>query len=131
MDGSIAASSIEGDGMAYDPDLANRLEEVVSGRLSDISGLTETRIFGGFGFMLSGNMCFGIHKDTLIVRVGAETASDILHEPHVRPMDLTGKVMKGWATLEPGAIANDKSLERYCRLAIDFVSTLPAKPKSG
>lgn len=116
--------------MPYDPGLAERLERVMTSRFAHIGGLTETRMFGGFGYMLGGNMCLGIHKDTLIVRVGVETAETLVQEDHVRPMDLTGKVMKGWATIEPEAMADDGALERYCGFAIRFVSALPEKTKS-
>ncbi len=113
--------------MPFDPGLAERLEEIITSRFSHISGLTETRMFGGFGYLLSGNMCLGIHKDTLIVRVGVDTAQEILTEEYVRPMDLTGKVMKGWAKIEAEAMAEDAHLERFCELAIRFAATLPAK----
>lgn len=95
--------------------------------MPNIPGLTETRMMGGFGYLLHGNMCVGIHKDTLIIRVGVETAEQVLQESHVRPMDLTGKVMKGWATVEPEAMKTPEDLKRYCLLAVDFVSTLPKK----
>ena len=65
--------------MAFDPGLAERLEAVITDRFADIGGLHETRMFGGFGFLLNGNMCVGIHNDTLIVRVGAETARSTYH----------------------------------------------------
>lgn len=113
--------------MPFDPGLAERLEEIISSRFSHLHGLKETRMFGGFGYLLNGNMCLGIHKDTLIIRVGAEAAGALIREPHVRPMDLTGKVMKGWATVEPQAMEDDEALERFCRIAVDFVSGLPAK----
>jgi len=113
--------------MPYDPGLAQRLEDVITSRFSHIKGLTETRMFGGFGYMLKGNMCLGIHKHTLIVRVGVDAAQEILIEKHVRPMDFTGKVMKGWAMIETEAMAEDTHLERFCELAIRFAATLPAK----
>jgi|GEM_PF-7039407 len=42
-------------------------------------------------------------------------------------MDLTGKVMKGWATILPEAIRTDAQLSSYAQLAVDFVETLPPK----
>ena len=101
--------------MPFDPQLSARLEAVFRERFAAIKGLSETRMMGGFGYLLNGNMCVGIHKDTLIVRVGTDTAAEILKEPHVRPMDFTGKIMKGWATIETGAITDDENLARYCR----------------
>lgn len=113
--------------MPFDDGLAARLEEVITARFSEVEGLSETRMFGGFGYLLNGNMCVGIHKDTLIIRVGVETAQALIEELHIRPMDLTGRVMKAWATIEPEAMGEDAALARFCKLAIDFVSTLPAK----
>ncbi len=115
--------------MAFDPGLAERLETLVATRSSNISGLVETRMFGGFGYLLNGNMCVGIHNDTLIIRVGEETATEIIANDHVRPMDLTGKVMKAWATIECGALDEDEDLAHYLELAIKFVSSLPPKSK--
>jgi TfoX/Sxy family transcriptional regulator of competence genes len=113
--------------MPFDAGLATRLEDLVARDFSHISGLEETRMFGGFGYLLHGNMCMGIHKDTLIVRVGVERANELLAEPHVRPMDLTGRVMKGWATIESEALEDDHDLARFCRAALDFAATLPPK----
>lgn len=112
--------------MAFDQGLAARLTELVETELSD-KQLTHTGMFGGHGYLMNGNMCFGIHRTTLIIRVGTDVANRILSEPYVRPMDLTGKVMKAWATLEPEAISEDSELLRYCQLACDFVASLPAK----
>ncbi len=109
--------------MAYDENLAKRLTAL----MPKVRGRSENRMFGGFGYLLNGNMCVGINGDTLIVRVGIDTAQKILQEQHVRPMDFTGKVMKGWATIDPPAIIQDQDLIRFCQLAIDFVQTLPAK----
>ena len=115
--------------MAYDPVLASRLAKLIDEKFSAVADLQSRKMFGGIGYLLNGNMCFGVHKDTLMVRVGVEAAHSILKEAHVRPMDLTGKVMKGWATVEPQAIVSERDLRRFCALAIDFVKTLPAKQK--
>lgn len=109
--------------MPYDPGLAERLANL----FSTYPGLDQKKMFGGLGYMLHGNMCFGIHQDTLMIRIGVKAAEKILKEPHVRPMDLTGKVMKGWATVEPEAMEEDEALQGFCELAIDFVKTLPKK----
>lgn len=116
--------------MPFNPKLAKRLEEVIKHHFTHISGLTETRMMGGFGYFLNGNMCLGIHKDTLMIRIGTKTAEKVLKEPYVRPMDLTGKVMKGWATVEPKAMKTKEDLIKYCTKAIEFVKTLPTKKKS-
>ena len=113
--------------MPYDPGLAARLEEMVNHKFAQEKGFSETRMMGGFGYLLNGNMCFGIHKNSLIIRVGTETAAKIIRPPNVRWMDLTGKVMKAWVMVEAEALKEEDELEGYCQLAITFVKTLPKK----
>lgn len=113
--------------MPFDEGLATRLGEVIQRDFAHVNGLEETRMFGGFGYLLNGNMCVGIHKDTLILRVGVDKAAELLKENHIRPMDLTGRVMRGWATAEPEALGEDSDITRLCGYAIEFVQGLPAK----
>ena len=112
--------------MPFDEGLAERLEAVLGSR----PDCRETRMFGGFGYLLQGNMCVGIYKDFLIVRVGPEIAQKLLQTPHVSPMDITGKPMKGWAKVAPEGTAEDEDLAKLCGYAVDFVATLPAKKKA-
>lgn len=109
--------------MPFDDGLACRLQTMF-GHLPD---LMETRMFGGFGYLHRGNMCIGIYYDSLILRVGTDCAEALLQEEHVGPMDITGKAMKGWVKILREGTAEDEALERYCRHALDFVASLPAK----
>ena len=54
--------------MAYDEALAARIRSAFEGQ----PGLAEKKMFGGITFMLRGNMCCGVTKEDLVVRVGAE-----------------------------------------------------------
>lgn len=101
--------------MPYDPALAERLEALYP-------DLERKKMFGGVCYLLQGNMCLGVYKEFLIVRVGQDQARTIQGEPGVGPMDITGRPMKGWAMVSPGF-----GLERYCQMALDFASTLPPK----
>ncbi|MGB4102021.1 MAG: TfoX/Sxy family protein [Alphaproteobacteria bacterium] len=109
--------------MSYDPALAARLEELLSGR----TDLRQQKMFGGIGWMLNGNMCVGVYKDWLITRVGETAAAKLFKEKAVKPMDITGKPMRGWAMIAPEGVAEDTSLKRHTELAIAFVKTLPPK----
>ena len=84
-------------------------------------------MFGGIGWLLHGNMCAGIYKAWLIVRVGEKTATTLFAKPHAKAMDITGRPMKGWAMVAPEGIAADADLRRHVEQAIAFVSTLRAK----
>lgn len=109
--------------MASDPVLVERLRSVLARQ----KHLEARRMFGGVCFTLNGNMCIGVHNKNLIIRVGHAQAEELLMKRGVKPMDITGKVMKGWATVLPEAIPTDAELSIYARLAVDFVETLPSK----
>lgn len=82
--------------MPYDPRMAERAREVLQGR----RGLSEKKMFGGVGFLLHGNMCVGVWREYLILRLGPEQAEDALREPFVKPFDITGRAMSGWVMVE-------------------------------
>lgn len=91
------------------------------------AGITEKKMFGGVGFLLRGNMCVGVWKTSLIVRLGPEAAAKALNEPHVREFDITGKPMQGWAMVEPDGLETDEQLARWVQRSVEFVRTLPQK----
>ena len=109
--------------MPFDRGLAERLEEIIQCR----AGFEQKKMFGGIGWMLNGNMCVGIYKDWLITRIGEAAAAKMFKEKHVKPMDITGKPMKGWAMVAPEGVTEDSDLNRHVECAIAFVSTLPKK----
>jgi TfoX/Sxy family transcriptional regulator of competence genes len=109
--------------MASDPKLVARLERLLVGRHS----VSARVMFGGVCFVLNGNVCVGVYKDQLILRVGEERASAMLSRAHVRPMDITGKPMKGWLMVAPAGVRDKRQLARYVDAALAFVTELPAK----
>ena len=78
-------------------------------------------------FMINGNMCVGPWKGSLIVRLDKAKHDGTQSEPHVKPMDITGKVMKGWARIEPAGIESDEDLKAWVERAVKFARSLPAK----
>ena len=87
--------------MAFDPDLAQRLRAVLA---AAGQAPAEKKMFGGLAFMLGGHMFCGVVNDTLMLRLGPDGADHALDRPHVRPMDFTGRPMKGMVFVEPGGL---------------------------
>ena len=104
-----------------------RLIERIRPILKRRKGYSEKKMFGGVCFMINGNMCVGPWKGGLIVRLEKEKHEETQSEPHVRPMDITGKVMKGWALVEPAGINADDNLKAWVRRGAKFAASLPAK----
>ncbi len=90
-------------------------------------GYSEKQMFGGVAFMINGNMCVGPWKGSLIVRLEKEKHEETQSEPHTNPMDITGKVMKGWARVEPAGIESDQDLKAWVERAVKFARSLPEK----
>jgi hypothetical protein len=72
---------------------------------------TEKKMFGGLAFMLNGNMFCGMTQDVLMARVGPKHYEAALAKPHVRVMDFTGRVMKGYVYVDPAGMASDEELQ--------------------
>ena len=103
--------------------LADRVRKVLSER-EDVS---QRRMFGGVCFMIHGNMCVGTWKGSLIVRLDKKDHDKTLAEPHTKPADITGRVMKGWALLEPAGIDSANDLETWVNRAASYAESLPPK----
>ena len=73
--------------MAYDAALADRIRVV----LPRGKRFEEKKMFEGVGYLLNGNMCVGIWKDSLIARLGPEQGEAALQEPYVKEFDITGR----------------------------------------
>jgi hypothetical protein len=110
--------------MAFDEALAQRVRHLLAGR----SDVDERRMFGGIGFLIAGNMCCGVHGDELIARVAPADSDELLaSERGARPMDMTGRPMRGWLFVAPEATAEGADLERWVRRCEAFASGLPPK----
>ena len=110
--------------MVYNELLAFRVRKL----LSEQKRLGEREMFGGITFMLHGKMCCGVVGDELVVRVGREGYDEALGQPHVRPMDFTGRPLKGFVFISPGGYETDEELAKWVKQASKFVSSLRAKP---
>jgi TfoX/Sxy family transcriptional regulator of competence genes len=109
--------------MAYDTELAERIE-----RLSlNWPGFGSKKMFGGLGYLLHGNMAFGIWQDQLIVRCGPQQYGHYLAQPHVREFDVTGRPMQGWLMIAPDGLVKDQALLRWLERGRDFAASLPVK----
>ena len=110
--------------MPFDEKLAARIRK----QLGKKKGLVEKRMFGGVAFMLNGNMCVGIHKDELIVRLVPEDTEQALTQKHTRIFDLSGgRTMKGWILVQPKGLATDAALGKWVTVGVKFAASLPAK----
>ncbi len=112
--------------MSYDEKLAARVRKV----LADRDDVVEKKMFGGLCFMVNGAMCCGLTKSDFMVRVGAAQFDDALAQPHARPMDFTGRPLKGMVYVAPEGLRTDAALAGWVRRGLLFVTEKPpTKPR--
>lgn len=110
--------------MSLADDLAARIRPLLGGK----DGITEQRMFGGWGFMLNGNMLIGAMKaGELLVRVPPELTTEALAQPGAAPMTMGTREMKGFIGVSGPAIDDDAAIARWIAFAEPHVRTLPRK----
>jgi len=111
--------------MVYDDGLAQRIREVLVDEHEH--SLSEKKMFGGLAFFIRGNMCCGVVKERLMVRVGKENYEESLQQPHVKPMNFTGKPMRGLIYVGEMGIQEDEILEYWVLKGAAYAASLLAK----
>ncbi len=109
--------------VAYDEALAQRLRA----RMSSVEGASEKKMFGGLCFLLNGHMVCGIVGDELMMRVGADAHDAALARPHARPMDFTGRPMRGMVYVAPDGFRENAALDGWLEAGLEHARGLPPK----
>jgi len=109
--------------MAYDEILLERIRDVVAGE----DGVSEIRMFGGVCVAINGNMACGVQESDLVVRVGPDAHEEALRDKHARPMDFTGRPLKGLVYVAPDGFKDKRSLKKWVGRGVRFAASLPKK----
>jgi TfoX/Sxy family transcriptional regulator of competence genes len=78
------------------------------------------RMMGGLCFMVKGKMCVGVEKNRLMARIGPDYYDEALTRRGCRPMDFTGRPMRGFVFVELDALKSDKELASWLELALAY-----------
>lgn len=114
--------------MAYDPDLANRIREL----LAQQREVEERSMFGGLAFLLRGHMAVAVSgparaQGVLMVRVAPDETAALLQRPHVRPMVMAGRETRGWVRVDAEGVKTKRQLEGWVLRGVRHVGTLRPK----
>lgn len=113
--------------MAYNEKLADRTREIISLTQKNVE---EKKMFGGLCFMVNDKMCVGVEQDRMMVRLDPEKFDEVIEKEGCKPMDFTGKVMKGFVFVDIDVLNTKKKLEYWINLALDFnKKAKPSKKK--
>jgi hypothetical protein len=109
--------------MAYNEKLADRIRA----ELIQQDGLSEKKMFGGYAFLLNGNMCCGVHGEEMIVRLAPNQTEAALSKQHTRIFDMSGRSMKSWILVHQDGLKTKTELIEWIQLGVEYASSLPAK----
>ena len=87
-------------------------------------------MFGGLCFMVNDKMCVGVEQDRMMVRLDPAKFDEVIEKEGCKPMDFTGKVMKGFVFVDINVLNTKGKLEYWINLALDFnKKAKPSKKK--
>lgn len=110
--------------MAYDEDLADRIQELIA---ADV-GVAERRMFGGLAFLIDGHMAVAVSgRGALMVRVNPAEAVRLCARPHTEPVEMRGVDMKGWLRVDNEGLRTKRQLEPWVRRGVAYARSLPPK----
>ena len=110
--------------MAYDPDLADRIRELMGTE----KGLSEKRMFGGLAFLINGNMAVSASgQGGLLLRADPAQSDKLTKSPPVERAVMQGRAMDGWLRVAADGIRTKAQLQRWVRVGVDYARTLPPK----
>jgi TfoX/Sxy family transcriptional regulator of competence genes len=103
--------------MPYNEKLAERVREIISVAHKNIE---EKSMFGGLCFMVNNKMCVGVEKARLMVRLDPARYDEMMEMEGCKPMDFTGKAMKGFVFVDIDALNTKKKLTFWISLALEY-----------
>ena len=101
----------------YDQHLADRIRRVLNDRAVHFS---EKEMMGGLACMVNDKMCVGVTDDRLMARLDPQFYEEALTRRGCRPMDFTGRPMRGWVFVEPDGIDMDEDLSFWIGKALEY-----------
>ena len=108
--------------MPHDPHLADMLRGALAGR----PGITEKAMFGGYCWMLNGNMLCGVGVGRFMFRVGKDLEAEALKRPGAAPAIMGKRRMTGIVWVQADACLAT-GLDDWIDFAARFAGSLPAK----
>lgn len=114
--------------MSYDEVLEERIRRFFIARRVKHEA---KRMMGGLCFMVKGKMCVGVEKDRLMARIGPDAYEGALTRKGCRPMDFTGRPMRGFVFVELEGLKSERELAFWLELALAYNPTAKKASKKS
>ncbi len=113
--------------MPYNDALAARIEADFTTRGVKYE---TTRMMGGLCFKVDGKMCVGVEQSRLMARIDPAEVEAALQRPGCRPMDFTGRPMRGYVFVDIAVLKTAKELATWLDLTLAFNPKAVASKKA-
>jgi TfoX/Sxy family transcriptional regulator of competence genes len=87
-------------------------------------------MMGGLCFMVNGKMCVGVEQSRLMARIDPAEQEAALQRPGCKPMDFTGRPMRGFVFVDLAVLKTSKQLAKWLDLALAFNPKAVASKKA-
>lgn len=85
-------------------------------------------MFGGLAFLVDGHMAVAASgQGGLMVRVDPEDTEAVLSGPHVAPMEMRSRSIRGWIRVEPEGVRTQAQLEPWVERGVAYARSLAPK----
>lgn len=109
--------------MSYNTKLEDRIDHF----FIDNEMLEKKKQMGGVGWLINGNMCFGIFEELLVLRFEKSIARSLISKKGVSPFEQEDDELDGFISLEPIIYNNNKAFRKFLTHSFEYTSTLPQK----
>lgn len=112
--------------MPLDEALSDRIRQILDSRKIRF---TEKLMFGSLCFMVDDKMLMGAREGRIMTRIDPEDEGKAHKKKGARPMDFTGRSMKGYLFVDEEGFDLDKDLEYWVSLCLKYNPKAKASKK--
>lgn len=112
--------------MAYNEKMVDRVREIIALIYDNVE---EKKMFSGMCFMVNDKMCVGVRADDIMARIDPEMFEAAIKKEGCMPMEMKGKLMKGFVFVNEAALKTTKQLNYWVQLALEYNPTAKSSKK--
>jgi TfoX/Sxy family transcriptional regulator of competence genes len=111
--------------MAYSEKMADRIRKALAAQ----KNIEEKKMFGGLCFMVNDKMCIGVNQDEIMCRIDPDLYDEAVERNGARPMDFTGRPMKGYVFVSEDGIKKKSDFDYWIKHCLEFNKKAKASKK--
>lgn len=104
-----------------------RLEDRIDHLFIDNEQLEKKNQMGGVGWLVNGNMCFGIYEDLLIIRLEKSLAHSLIGKKGIELFKQDQDELEGFISLSAAIYNSDKAFRKFLLHSYEYTRSLPPK----